>query len=79
MVLSTFRPFILPLFTRVSAWKANSRNCIFRILHRTSAQSHKVRSSAHPPPVSGGVVRWGYKRMADQRVSTTDPDASPMH
>ncbi len=26
-----------------------------------------------------GVVRWGYKRMADLRVSTTDPDASPMH
>jgi len=26
-----------------------------------------------------GVVRWGYRRMADLRVSTTDPDASPMH
>ncbi len=26
-----------------------------------------------------GVLRWGYKRMADLRVSTTDPDASPMH
>jgi transposase len=25
------------------------------------------------------LVRWGYKRMADLRVSTTDPDASPMH
>jgi transposase len=25
------------------------------------------------------VVRWGYKRMADLRVSTTNPDASPMH
>jgi len=25
------------------------------------------------------VLRWGYKRMADLRVSTTDPDASPMH
>ena len=25
------------------------------------------------------MVRWGYKRMADLRVSTTDPDASPMH
>ena len=24
-------------------------------------------------------ARWGYKRMADLRVSTTDPDASPMH
>ena len=24
-------------------------------------------------------LRWGYKRMADLRVSTTDPDASPMH
>jgi transposase len=26
-----------------------------------------------------GVVRWGYERMADLRMSTTDPDASPMH
>ena len=26
-----------------------------------------------------GAVRWGYKRMADLGVSTTDPDASPMH
>ena len=25
------------------------------------------------------VARWGYTRMADLRVSTTDPDASPMH
>jgi beta-lactamase superfamily II metal-dependent hydrolase len=25
------------------------------------------------------VVRWGYKRMADLRMSTTDPDASPMY
>jgi transposase len=24
-------------------------------------------------------LRWGYERMADLRVSTTDPDASPMH
>src|SRR3712207_96120 len=24
------------------------------------------------------VVRWGYRRMADLRVRTTDPDASPM-
>jgi hypothetical protein len=26
-----------------------------------------------------GVVRWSYRRMADLRMSTTDPDASPMH
>jgi transposase len=26
-----------------------------------------------------GLVRWGYRRMADLRVSPTDPDASPMH
>jgi transposase len=25
------------------------------------------------------LVRWGYEQMADLRVSTTDPDASPMH
>jgi hypothetical protein len=32
--------FFLLLFHR-SAWKWNSRNSIFRILHRTSSQSHK--------------------------------------
>lgn len=26
-----------------------------------------------------GLLRWGYTRMADLRVSTTDPDASPTH
>ena len=26
-----------------------------------------------------GSLRWRYRRMADLRVSTTDPDASPMH
>jgi transposase len=25
------------------------------------------------------VVRWGYRRLADLRVSATDPDTSPMH
>ena len=25
------------------------------------------------------MVRWGYRHMADLRVSTTDPDASPTH
>ena len=25
------------------------------------------------------VVRWGYRRLADLQMSTTDPDASPMH
>ena len=25
------------------------------------------------------MVRRDYKRMADSRVSTTDPEASPMH
>ncbi len=25
------------------------------------------------------LIRWGYTRMADLRMSTTDPDASPMH
>ena len=24
------------------------------------------------------VLRWGYRRMADLKMSTTDPDASPM-
>ena len=25
------------------------------------------------------MARWGYTRMAHMKVSTTDPDASPMH
>ena len=45
-------------------------------LAKTNAGHHRWIAEA------GGqerdVVRWGYRRMADLRVSTTDPDASPM-
>jgi transposase len=45
-------------------------------LAKTNAGRHRWIAEA------GGqerdVVRWGYRRMADLRVSTTDPDASPM-
>jgi len=37
--------------------------------HRWIAQAGRQKREA---------VRWGYKRMADLRMSTTDPDASPM-
>jgi hypothetical protein len=45
-------------------------------LARTNARRH--RWIAKIGRQERGVVRWGYKRMADLRVSTTDPDASPM-
>jgi transposase len=48
-----------------------------RELARTNADRH--RWIAENGRQERGVVRWGYRRMADLRVSTTDPDASPMH
>jgi transposase len=44
-------------------WEANAKR------HRWIAQAGRQQRE---------VVRWGYRRMADLRVSTTDPDASPM-
>ncbi len=46
-------------------------------LAQTNARQHRWIAEAGRQ--ERGVVRWGYKRMADLRVSTTDPDASPMH
>jgi transposase len=46
-------------------------------LAQTNARQH--RWMAENGRQKRGVVRWGYRRMADLRVSTTDPDASPMH
>jgi hypothetical protein len=48
-----------------------------RALAQTNARQHRWIAEAGRQ--ERGVVRWGYKRMADLRVSTTDPDASPMH
>jgi hypothetical protein len=48
-----------------------------RELARKNALEHRWIAEAGRQ--ERGVVRWGYKRMADLRVSTTDPDASPMH
>ncbi len=46
-------------------------------LARTNAGVHRwIAEAGHQ---ERGMVRWGYKRMADLRMSTTDPDASPMH
>jgi transposase len=46
-------------------------------LARTNAGAHRwIAEAGHQ---ERGVVRWGYKRMADLRMSTTEPDASPMH
>jgi hypothetical protein len=46
-------------------------------LAQTNARQHRWMAEAGRQ--ERGVVRWGCKRMADLRVSTTDPDASPMH
>jgi transposase len=48
-----------------------------RALAHNNARQHRWISEAGRQHRE--VVRWGYKRMADLRVSTTDPDASPMH
>jgi transposase len=47
-----------------------------RALAHNNARQHRWISEAGRQHRE--VVRWGYKRMADLRVSTTDPDASPM-
>lgn len=46
-------------------------------LAQTNADRHRWIAEAGRQ--ERGVVRWGYTRMADLRMSTTDPDASPMH
>ena len=48
-----------------------------RALAQTNARRH--RWIANNGRQERELVRWGYMRMADLRVSTTDPDASPMH
>ncbi len=48
-----------------------------RELARKNALGHRWIAGAGRQ--ERGVARWGYTRMADLRVSTTDPDASPMH
>src|SRR5829696_822107 len=48
-----------------------------RALARKNTRQH--RGIANNGRQERGVLRWGYTRMADQRVSSTDPDASPMH
>jgi Transposase DDE domain len=46
-------------------------------LAKTNARRHRWIAEAGGQE-ERGAVRWGYRRMADLRVSTTDPDASPM-
>ena len=53
--------------------KGNQR----RGLARKNARQHRWIGGAGRQ--ERAVARWGYKRMADMRVSTTDSDASPMH
>ena len=48
-----------------------------RALARKNALRHRWIAGAGRQERT--VARWGYTRMADMRVSTTDPDASPMH
>ena len=46
-------------------------------LAQTNARQHRWIEGAGRQDRS--VARWGYERVADMRVSTTDPDASPIH
>jgi transposase len=46
-------------------------------LARKNARQHRWIGGAGRQEKA--VARWGYTRTADMRVSTTDPDASPMH
>jgi hypothetical protein len=48
-----------------------------RELARKNARQHRWIAGAGRQ--ERAVARWGYTRMAEMRVSTTDPDASPMH
>lgn len=45
------------------------------LAHRNARQHRWIAQAGHQ---KREVVRWGYRRMADLRMSTTDPDASPM-
>jgi transposase len=47
-----------------------------RALAQNNARQHRWISEAGRQQRE--VIRWGYRRMADLRASTTDPDASPM-
>ena len=47
-----------------------------RALAQKNARQHRWISEAGRQHRE--VVRWGYRRIADLRVSTTDPDAAPM-
>ena len=47
-----------------------------RALAQNNARQHRWVAQAGRQQRE--VVRWGYRRIADLRVSTTDPDASPM-
>jgi hypothetical protein len=48
----------------------------WEVLAKTNAR--RQRWIAEAGGQERGVIRWGYRRMADLRLSTTDPDASPM-
>ena len=48
-----------------------------RALAQTNALGHRWIEGAGRQDRT--VARWGYERVADMRVSTTDLDASPMH
>jgi DDE family transposase/transposase-like protein DUF772 len=45
------------------------------LTHRNARQHRWIAQGGHQ---KREVVRWGYRRIADLRMSTTDPDASPM-
>jgi hypothetical protein len=65
-----------PLITLIhrSAENWNSRNSVFRILHITSSQGHKARSSAHPRLVWDFYNLWRCIDIRARECSTAAVD-----
>jgi transposase len=76
-IFSEQRPFIQDAHaTAIAAVVGPAGEKRRALLAQKNARQHRWISEAGRQQRE--VVRWGYRRMADLRVSTTDPDASPM-
>ena len=71
------RPFIQDAHpTRITAVVGPTAEKRRALAHKNTRQHRWIAQAGRQ---HREIVRWGYRRMADLRVSTTDPDASPMH
>ncbi len=76
-IFSEQRPFIQDAHaTAIAAVVGPTAEKRRALLAQKNARQHRWISEAGRQQRE--VVRWGYRRKADQRVSTTDADASPM-